>query len=280
MLQYYINNNIYLGPFSMKFIFTFLLLILSLKAEFCIQVYSTKSTDTNSIIRQANNPKYANFEKIRVEKRGKYFVIRIGQYRSKNEANSDLLKIKKIVPDAYSRSCTFSSQKSLFVKNNGQDIKKDFYIYPKSVNKSPFNFEVEEQHVSEVKHQTYNPIKKVKKQSNYIESQELVYPSSSTQEDESLNDDLWDQCNKCFSPIYTQEEEASYVTQKIREPQKEAVIQIKEKKIEKTEIQVRIKPKDIKKENNSFWTNENSENDEESVNFKNTHLNINEQFLP
>jgi len=258
----------------MKFILTFLFLISALKAEFCIQVYSTKNMDTKSTIQEANKPKYNNFKKIRVEQRGKYLVIRIGKYRSKNEAYSDLLKIKQIVPDAYSRSCNFSAQNSLFVKNNNQNIENNYYTPPSTVKESTLDFDFENQHIPEVKSQEIPPLKRTEEQKSYIESEELTYQSTQMQQEDQ---NLWDQCNKCFSPIYTQEEESVYVTQKVAQQKEEEIVQIKENKIKTTEIEVRIKPRAIQEENDSFWTAEHSEN---VASPDENNLNINEQFLP
>jgi len=256
-----------------KLILTLLLLFSSLQAEFCIQVASSK--DKKTIMKEANSPKYSDFKKLRIEKRGSYLVMRIGQYYSRNTADSDLVKVRRIVRDAFVRTCTFSPNKTLYLKDDNQYLDSDYYTPPSTLKEAPLSFETEERYEPEPKVETSRYTNSVKEQSNYIESEELVY--SSTEVDENENENLWDQCRKCFSPIYSQEEEAVYITEKVVQPKKEEIVQIKKNKLKTNEIQVRIKQKDIQEENNSFWTNKELKND---VNLKDNNLNINEQFLP
>ena len=75
-----------------------------LKEGFCIQLFSTHFYKS-----ALEEIKYSvNFPLSRIDKRGKQFVGRIGMYQYIQEGERDLIRLKKIYPNAYMRRCEYS----------------------------------------------------------------------------------------------------------------------------------------------------------------------------
>jgi len=160
-----------------QFFLIFIFYAISLHAQHCIQVISGRDFEKNKLINEAKSLRGLQFPSVRVESRGKYLVLRFGQYTSYNSALHDLAVTKKIYHDAYIRRCEIQNDKLVFSPHT---FKKT-----KPVRRKP-----------KVQMEIHKKIEK-----KYTYKHELNY--SSKQEESSL----WNDCQKCFSPMYQDEEE-------------------------------------------------------------------------
>ena len=81
--------------------------------SYCIQLKSmvdvnkdNLSDSTKSIVK--------NFDKARIEKRGRYYVLRVGEYSHFKETSKDFKKLKKIFKDAYIRRCDYDESTFIY----------------------------------------------------------------------------------------------------------------------------------------------------------------------
>jgi len=236
----------------MKKIQLFIIVIfttLSLEANYCVQVLSADSSERNSIIDAAKSDKYNKFDNVRVESRGNYIVLRVGDYARYQDAKSDIRALRRINREAYLRRCDFNEDRALYVKNATAPV-DDYYE-----EQSP----VQKRYVQKVEKK-----KKVSK-TRYIKKKELTYSS----DDKSL----WGSCKKCFVPVY--EDESEKDSGYIQEPQ---VVKVKPSYTKKhNEIEVRVK--ETTPTEDSFWVEKKvapKRRYKESAN----KFGIDEQFLP
>jgi hypothetical protein len=160
-----------------QFFLIFIFYAISLHAQHCIQVISGRDFEKNNLINEAKFLQDLQFSSVRIESRGKYLVLRFGQYTNYNSALHDLAITKKTYHDAYIRRCEIQNDKLVFPL---QALKKA------SVTKQEPNVRSVVQ-------------KNVEKKYSY--KHELNY---NTQQRETS---LWSDCQKCFSPMYQDEEE-------------------------------------------------------------------------
>jgi len=107
------------GNITLKLsILLFIFGLVSLEANYCIQVMSTMADGKDVIIKKASSPQYAPFNDVRVEKRGNYFVFRIGDYKGYSKAKNELQKIKNISDKAFVRKCDFLKNQTVYMKNS------------------------------------------------------------------------------------------------------------------------------------------------------------------
>lgn len=111
-------------------IFFFLILTFLSFAEeryYCIQVASSR--DFQNLKEIFFNINTDDLPEVRVEKVGKYYTIRVGFWRTKEEANKYLKEIKRKFPEAFVRTCYYIRER-IVLKKEEQYKLSDF----------PFNF--------------------------------------------------------------------------------------------------------------------------------------------
>ena len=77
------------------FIFLLFISLSSLEANYCVQVATSNKSERNYILNEANNHVYNQFNDLRVEPRGDYYVLRIGDYEQYSDAQHNFDKIKR-----------------------------------------------------------------------------------------------------------------------------------------------------------------------------------------
>lgn len=257
------------------YILLLLLFSVTLEANYCIQVLTTNASDKNSIIREASNKYYNQFNDVRVESRGNYLVFRIGDYSQYNDARSDINAIRRFKKDAYVRKCDFIREQSIFIQNDRQDIQRtrvqERYT-PQPVQQRYNPQPVQQRYVPQSNVQERYAPQAITKQKvptkKYIKKEELTY------EYINRDDSLWEDCKKCFVPVYKEEEDDTAY-----EPVKQKRV-VQQRVPKKQEIEVRVQESAPTQE--SFWAEESVKPKERYIHKKtNTNkFNIDEQFLP
>lgn len=111
------------------FFFTLTLVLTSISAAltserpkyYCVQVVSVKNVKVaKKLLHKLNEEPDA-----RIERRGKYYTVRVGYFKTREEAQKELIKIKRItsIPDVYVRTCLYNPKTIVAIANNG--FKKD-----------------------------------------------------------------------------------------------------------------------------------------------------------
>jgi len=101
----------------MRYLMILLTFVISLNANYCIQVMTTNLSDKRSILTEASSSAYRSFQDLRVERRGNYYVLRVGNYRHYNDSQQDLYDLRNIKRDAYVRTCSFNPQDAIYIGN-------------------------------------------------------------------------------------------------------------------------------------------------------------------
>ncbi|MEA1918417.1 MAG: hypothetical protein U9N52_01150 [Campylobacterota bacterium] len=192
-------------------IFFFIMVSIPLWANQCIQVLTLDRFEPNRIPYKIASI-LQTFDDARVERRGSYLVLRVGDYATTSQALTQIDAVRAFYHDAYIRRC---------------DIEPSKIIYPKSQDTS---FREPMIPVTQAK-----AIQQNDTPSKIIPIEKIVPQSTVHPQQNSLNT-LWQDCQKCFAPIYLEEEE---------EPQ-----------IRKKSIQEKAQPAPIQpqqKSDNTFW---------------------------
>ncbi len=110
----------------MKLILFFLFASMSLEANYCIQVLTSKISEKNLnlLVEEANSDKYDGFGALRIESRQNYLAFRLGEYEDYKESLKDIVPIQKIHKNAYIRKCDFPNEKMLYMKDDRPIIEK------------------------------------------------------------------------------------------------------------------------------------------------------------
>ena len=74
-------------------------------ANYCIQVSSVNSVDKVYILKQVHHKTLQNEPDLRIEKLGKFYALRVGDFSHKSDAKASLKRIHKSFKDAYIRQC-------------------------------------------------------------------------------------------------------------------------------------------------------------------------------
>ena len=99
----------------MRYLITLLIFVIALHANYCIQVMTTNLSDKRSILNEASRSSYRSFQDLRVESRGNYYVLRVGDYRHYNDSQQDLFDLRRIKRDAYVRTCDFNPRDAIYL---------------------------------------------------------------------------------------------------------------------------------------------------------------------
>ena len=102
----------------MKTLLLFILFVVSIEANYCIQVESSLLSTKDLLIKKVQGKKYDSFRDVRVEEREPYAVLRVGDYKHYKEALLDIWQIRKEDTDAYIRKCDFKRDRIFFIKND------------------------------------------------------------------------------------------------------------------------------------------------------------------
>ena len=99
----------------------------NIKSFYCIQLYTSKSKEKSI--------KYYEFVRnlpdARIEKVGKYYILRVGFFQKKDEAIKILKKVKKIFKDALLRKCYYIPKRIIYPKGKVKEkyFSKDEELY-------------------------------------------------------------------------------------------------------------------------------------------------------
>ncbi len=265
---------------KIKWVGFFLVLFVSLEANYCVQVSTADRGGQDFIVSEAKSINYDKFANVRVEQRGNYFVFRVGDFQSYEEAQVYNKEIKNFAKGSYVRKCDLEKDKVVFSKN---DENSDSSLRDERENFSADEYNVKknssEVYSNKKPENTYNRNNEVSEKSNYqeerketpvvvkkkyIDKSELVYSSKNNEKS------LWDECKKCFAPMYEEEKEYEYEKPVTSKPQEHSIQRSQE-------IEVRVQEKQPTQK--SFWTEDTQENKKSHFNTKSKY-NINDEYLP
>jgi len=85
------------------------------KSTYCIQVTTLNSFNEKNINTKVSKI-LNNYNSARVDKRGNYLILRVGEYNKYSQTLNDLSSIKQIYSDAYVRKCDYIESKTLYPK--------------------------------------------------------------------------------------------------------------------------------------------------------------------
>jgi len=217
---------------KLQFIILILVVNVSLEAKYCIQVLTSNESERNSIVSEARSENYSQFDDVRVETRGRYLVLRVGDYRRYSDAKDDIRKIKRVQKSAYVRKCDFEEDNAIYTHNTSP--REGFYEKVEEVYTPPVKTYAKR--ITKTTRPTVVPKKK---------KQELTYSYQSN--DKSL----WGECKKCFVPVYEEEDDSIYAeVQTQHKTSKPEYVQ----KDQSKKIKVKIPQKRVPKD--SFWQDE------------------------
>lgn len=247
-------------------------LLTPLEANYCIQVLSMDEKDKNFIVNEAKSVNYAAFPKVRVERRGHYLTFRIGDYPRYRSAQKDIVPIKRMHSGAYIRKCEIQPENIIYMQRepfrDAVQSRDDIYVPNK---RSEYKRQKKEEPVLVIIPEPVYEEKTVEKKRHlYKKPQELHYeePSSSV----SSNSSLWNECKRCFAPVY--EEEPSDTQQYPTE----AVAPKRVPTHKSEEIEVNVQSADDSSDD-GFWSQETQKS--KSIKHKKKSIyNIDEQYLP
>ncbi len=199
----------------MKHIF-FILFFSSIPAfaNYCIQAVTLDRFNPNNISSRLSNI-LENFENARVEERGSYLVLRVGDFNSYSQALRDIGNVKRYYSDAYIRKCDFDLSRVIY-PNYTTPVKQRVHT---QTQKYTTTVQTPEKRV--IKKQTYEQPK----------PQNTVYSNT-----------LWQDCQKCFAPIYLEEEES--------EPEENNIQKVE---VKTTKTVLKQKKKVTLRTDNDFW---------------------------
>ncbi len=188
---------------------------LNLQANYCIQVITTDTSMENFIIKRASSEEYSPFSDVRVERIGNYLVLRIGDYKSYRHASSVARQVQKTEPGAYVRKCNFTRANALYLHNNSQDDNNYYrnnnyrnnneqrqkYTTPSypSYNKPEPNINIIERR--NTRRSTRRNIDTNRQNRYKKDKEELSYKHI------DRDNSLWNDCKKCFIPVYEEEDD-------------------------------------------------------------------------
>lgn len=175
------------------------------EANYCVQVMTTNIHDRDIIVQRASQREFSSFDDVRVERRGGYFVFRIGDYSNYKDATRAARYIKDISSDAYVRKCDFVREQAIYIKNDSQDRRnqRDLRqpprkgIYDDVYYNDGTQAKGTQSYIQEQPQET-KPKQYIKKE--YKQKEELSYRKVDT------SDSLWRDCKKCFVPVYEEDD--------------------------------------------------------------------------
>ena len=245
-----------------KILILILFINVSLEAKYCIQVFTMHKSKLKFLIRKAKSSRYSDFNSVRVETSGKYLVFRIGDYAKYRDAKGDVANIRTTTRDAYVKKCNLLRKNILFMRNeNSEDIfEEPTYerILPKKLKIKKIKRKVK-----------YKRVKKVPK-IKYTKKKELKYTYT------NKHNSLWQDCKKCFIPVYEEEDDSSY--QKYIKPR---AIKIKQEEVQPRK-EIRVEIPELKTIKESFWKENKKIKKKKRVRRRRrtNKFHIDEQFLP
>ncbi len=215
----------------MKLVYILLLSSIPVLANYCIQAVTLYRFDENRISSRQSDV-LTNFNNSRVEERGSYLVLRVGDYSSYSQALEVINGVKKYYSDAYIRKCDFDTSRIIYPKYS-TPIEKKLPKYERRdiPPKREMGYE-----------KNYTPIKKHKSQ--VVKKRKYEQPKP---EKAYYTDTLWRDCQKCFAPVYLEEEDDS-------EPEDDVVQKPKKPiKVKKREEISKKRYKPTPKADDDFW---------------------------
>ena len=167
-------------------LFALLFLYTLAQANYCVQVVTLDRFNPNRMKPRVKEV-LRSFEDARIERRGSYLVLRVGDYPHYSEALRDIDKIQAIYNDAYIRKCDLDPQ-TIIYPNISQPAKSRAVGYKTSREELP----------------RYQSRRK-ESAPRYADTMTQKYRQPKPTA--AYSDALWSDCQKCFAPIYLEEEE-------------------------------------------------------------------------
>jgi len=177
------------------FIFLLFISLSSLEANYCVQVATSNKSERNYILNEANNHVYNQFNDLRVEPRGDYYVLRIGDYEQYSDAQHNFDKIKRLDRDAYIRKCDFLKEQAIFIKNESKSQKVQ-----EGNTRADYDDKLLEDTTKHYRNASQDKVSSTKNNRSY-KREDSHYESNADA------NSLWNDCKKCFVPLHTDEDE-------------------------------------------------------------------------
>lgn len=169
----------------MKFFLPLLFISISAWANYCIQVvtlYNFKLSNAPENVMHI----LATYPDARIERRSSYEVLRVGDFASYSEAKTDLGTIRTGFSDAYIRKCDYDRSQVVYAPSQKSHDLQASQPAPIIENRPP----------------------------RYVQPAAGPQPATTARRYEQpkpaaqpYSDTLWQDCQKCFAPVYLEEEE-------------------------------------------------------------------------
>ena len=167
-------------------------------AEHCIQV-----TGVNRFNPEHIKPAYAeifeNFDKARIDKRGRRLVLRVGSYKNASSAKRDLRKIRRRYRSAFIRRCDYDASTAIYpvFEDKVEEMPRKKVAEVEIVDnlEDELVMDIPQEDVVEMIDEPVEEIASVPAQ-----SKEPAKPFKYTKQ-KKYNYEFWQECQKCFAPI-------------------------------------------------------------------------------
>lgn len=113
----------------MKLIIFFFLVVLSLKADYSIEVLRAASSQQNlqAMIKEADTLEKAHFKELRIELDGEELLLTLGNYKEYDDALKDIVSVQKIHKDATIRRYDLTKKELLHIEEDSKKIEKKHF---------------------------------------------------------------------------------------------------------------------------------------------------------
>ena len=194
-------------------------------AEHCIQV-----TGVNRFNPEHIKPEYIeifeNFDKARIDKRGRRLVLRVGAYPNASSAKRDLRRLKRYYRDAFIRRCDYDPATAVYpvFEDKVEPVKQT-----KKVKEKPVEFveDVQDEMVMDIPQEDVVEIVEepvAEMASEPVTLKQPAKPFKYTKQ-KKYNYEFWQECQKCFAPI-TNEASGNY--EEVEEPEEDSMQEVLE----------------------------------------------------
>jgi len=192
-------------------LFTLFSAALFARSNYCIQVAEVYHFDEYNIPSRMQSV-IEDFDKARIDKRGRHYILRVGDYKSYSKAKKVLRKIKaRRFRDAFVRRCDYIKSKIAYPKIDQEENYKESSYTPvkqalvqKAPKKQPLPIiekPIEKSVEGEISGQK-DPF------AAFEDTQTNGYEYKGEQK---YSYDFWKECKRCYAPL---EDEKNYVSQK------------------------------------------------------------------
>ncbi len=164
-------------------------------AKHCIQVTAVSKYKEGEIRSSILNI-IENYDKARIDKRGRRHVLRVGDYKDASSAKKDLRKIRREFRDAFIRRCDYDPISAVYPPFEDKDeVVADVESSEKVDTKR------EEVDQTEVKNNNLEFTEVVDEAVKEEVAPKTVQESFKYKKQEKYNYEFWQECKKCFAPM-------------------------------------------------------------------------------